>query len=233
MPCKVQQAMPCQSRRAKQRAGRSSGFTLIELLVAITILAIIAVLGWRGLDSIVRARTGLTTEMEQTRGMQLAFAQIENDCAHLVDPASLPGREVLSAMAARLVIVRQVFEENQPTRLQVVTYRVANGILSRREMQPTRELPVLDQDWQNALSDADNGQAIALQSQVTGFEMRTWRSGENGWRTGGSELSNPSNPTQPSPGAPAKIGKLNGLEIALQLTGRELPVTKVFLLGAV
>ena len=34
----------------------SAGFTLIELLVAIGILAMVAVLGWRGLDSIVRSR---------------------------------------------------------------------------------------------------------------------------------------------------------------------------------
>jgi general secretion pathway protein J len=33
---------------------------LVELLVAITIMAVVAVLGWRGLDSIVRARVSLT-----------------------------------------------------------------------------------------------------------------------------------------------------------------------------
>ena len=54
------------------RAG-GRGFTLVELLVAISILAIVAVLGWRGLDGIVRARVALTAQMEQTRGMQLVY----------------------------------------------------------------------------------------------------------------------------------------------------------------
>ncbi|MFL6716736.1 MAG: type II secretion system protein J, partial [Burkholderiaceae bacterium] len=51
-----------------RRAGRSQrGLTLIELLIAITVLAVVAVLGWRGLDSIVRSRIALTAEMERTR----------------------------------------------------------------------------------------------------------------------------------------------------------------------
>src|SRR5260363_339284 len=38
------------------RHARAQGFTLIELLVAIAILALVAVLSWRGLDQILRAR---------------------------------------------------------------------------------------------------------------------------------------------------------------------------------
>lgn len=45
--------------RMQKRARITSGFTLIELLVAITVMAIVAVLGWRGLDGIVRARLTL------------------------------------------------------------------------------------------------------------------------------------------------------------------------------
>ena len=70
-------------RRADE--ARARGFTLIELLVAISILAIVAVLGWRGLDGIVRARVALTDQMETTRGMQLAFAQMQSDCEHMAD----------------------------------------------------------------------------------------------------------------------------------------------------
>ena len=55
-------------------ARHHSGFTLIELLVAISVLGFVAVLGWRGLDSITRARESLNHELEQTRGMQLAVS---------------------------------------------------------------------------------------------------------------------------------------------------------------
>lgn len=103
---------------------RQSGFTLIELLVAVTILAIIAVMGWRGLDSIIRARVGLNQELEQSRGAQISFVQLENDCAHLVSEAMLPRRENIRAFEQQLILIRTVYEDNQATRLQVVAYRM-------------------------------------------------------------------------------------------------------------
>ena len=38
----------------------SRGFTLVELLVALFALALLAVLGWRGLDGMVRAPVSYT-----------------------------------------------------------------------------------------------------------------------------------------------------------------------------
>src|SRR5471032_421874 len=69
--------------REPLRSSSRNGFTLVELLVAIGVLAMVAVLGWRGLDSIVRSREVLTSQLEQARGMQLAFAQMQSDCDHL------------------------------------------------------------------------------------------------------------------------------------------------------
>jgi hypothetical protein len=40
--------------------------------------------------------------------------------------------------------VREVFTENQPSRLQVVAYRIVNGTLVRRESQGVRDLVQLD-----------------------------------------------------------------------------------------
>src|SRR4030065_1669722 len=78
------------------------GFTLVELLVAISVLGFVAVLGWRGLDGIVRARIALTSDLEQTRGMQLAFAQLQSDCAHLASTSILQGRMPLAVEQERL-----------------------------------------------------------------------------------------------------------------------------------
>ncbi|HTD02349.1 PulJ/GspJ family protein [Undibacterium sp.] len=206
----------------------SRGFTLIELLVAITILAIVAVLGWRGLDSIVRARVALTSSMEQTRGTQISFAQLENDSEHVAGPDLLPLRETLRASQQHLTLIRTVFDDNQPTRLQVVAYRLQDGVLSRRESLPTRDLNMLDAYWQNALNDSDNMPVVALQTNVAALDMRTWNIDENGWRIAGSDIPAPSSNGDTKVAAPKK-----GLEVSLKLSGQERPMLKVFLVGAV
>ncbi|MDO8179436.1 MAG: prepilin-type N-terminal cleavage/methylation domain-containing protein [Undibacterium sp.] len=207
------------------------GFTLIELLVAISILAIIAVLGWRGLDSIVRARVSLTAELEQTRGTQISFAQLENDSAHLAGVYLLSNHESLRASQQRLIMIRTVYEDNQPSRLQVVAYRVVDGVLSRRESNATRDMKILDADWKNALNETDTMPVVNLQSDIVSLEMRTWNNDENTWRVAGSDVATGSagaTNSQRIKAAPLKTG----LEVSLQLRGREHPLLKLFLLGA-
>ena len=208
-----------------------SGFTLIELLVAISILAIIAVLGWRGLDSIVRARKSLNAELEQTRGTQISFAQLENDSAHLAGVNLLSNHESLRAAQQRLIMIRTVYEDNQPSRLQVVAYRVVEGVLSRRESNATRDMKILDADWQNALNDRDTMPVVNLQSDIVSLDMRTWNNDENTWRIAGSDIASETigaTNAQRTKSAPSKTG----LEVSLQLRGREHPLLKLFLLGA-
>lgn len=206
-----------------------SGFTLIELLVAISILSIIAVMGWGGLDSIIRARESLNRELDQSRGAQISFVQLENDCAHLVSEAMLPRREHLRAFAQQLFLIRTVYEDNQATRLQVVAYRMHEGVLTRRESVATRDLKILDSYWQNAINGTDDMPAVKLQSKVTMFEMRTWNQEENSWRVAGSDI------VQPTVGQQVGMKPVppkTGLEVVMQLEGQKNPLLKIFLLGA-
>ena len=207
------------------------GFTLIELLVAIAVLAIIAVMGWRGLDSIIRARVGLNHELEQSRGAQISFVQLENDCAHLVSESMLPRRENIRAFDQQLILIRTVYEDNQASKLQVVAYRVKDGVFTRRESIPTRELTVLDSDWQRAVGGVDDMPIVVLQNDVTGFQMRTWNYDENTWRVAGTDVAVPQQADLNSKGGKA-VPRKTGLEVMLQIQGQEYPLLKIFLLGA-
>lgn len=54
---------------------RLRGFTLIELLVAIAIMALMAVLSWRGLDGISRTQVGLQQRTDDVMALQATLAQ--------------------------------------------------------------------------------------------------------------------------------------------------------------
>ena len=48
-------------------AAPTRGFTLIELLVAISIMALMAILGWRGLDGMSRAQVATPNALDAPR----------------------------------------------------------------------------------------------------------------------------------------------------------------------
>ncbi|WP_338769607.1 prepilin-type N-terminal cleavage/methylation domain-containing protein [Massilia sp. METH4] len=201
---------------------KQRGFTLIELLVAITVLAIVAVLGWRGLDSILRSRTSLTQQMEHTRGIQLSFAQMQNDLEQLASRDDLAQRKNLQADNQRLVFVRTQSPDHGPTQLVVVSYRLRDGVLTRRESAATRDLAQLDVLWQVATADSDPGPSVALQAGVSSMNVRLWVNGawvapSNGSSTGSTGSTTNADPT--------------GLEMSLQLTNEPNPMVKVLLLG--
>lgn len=238
------------------------GFTLVELLVAITVLAIVAVMGWRGLDGIVRSREQLTKNMEQMRGIQLTFAQLQSDLEQIADKPLLREHQNIMADNARLVFIRTVLSENAASQLQVVSYIVREGVLSRSESPGTRDLVQLDALWKAAVGQSSTQAAVGLQAGVNSMAVRVWEAG--GWKAAQNSSSsfasakpegvacadpqpgacqqqgNPGgNPTGNPPGGapgPVQVPQQEGptgLEISLQIEGQPAPLTKVFLLGAV
>ncbi|MFN5774983.1 MAG: type II secretion system protein J, partial [Burkholderiaceae bacterium] len=73
----------------------SQGFTLIEVLVALVAMALMAGLGWRGLDGLLRAREASLSRVDQVAVMQTALAQWQAD---LDTALSVPGTQGLPGL---------------------------------------------------------------------------------------------------------------------------------------
>jgi general secretion pathway protein J len=70
------QAAAC---RANGRCLTQKGFTLIELLIAITLMAVLAGLSWRGIDGLMRTREVTQTRVTQVAVVQTVLAQWQAD----------------------------------------------------------------------------------------------------------------------------------------------------------
>lgn len=72
--------------------GRHSprGFTLVELLIALAIMALVAVLSWRGLDGMTRTQAGTRAHTDEVLTLQAGLAQWTADLDAMLDPGELP-----------------------------------------------------------------------------------------------------------------------------------------------
>lgn len=70
---------------------RFAGFTLIELMVALFVLALVAVLSWRGLDGMVRAQETTQARADEIHALQIGLAQWNTDLDALVQLPQMPG----------------------------------------------------------------------------------------------------------------------------------------------
>ena len=229
---------PCSP--APRVVSRQRGLTLVELLVAISVLAVVAVMGWRGLDVITRARTSLSTELEQTRRLQLSFAQMQHDCAAMAASGLLLNRPPLRIDNGRLSLIRKVRTEGQPLRVQVVSYVVRDGVLTRIEMPATRDLAEIDAQMQAAAAGTAAGYAVAMQPGVRSIGMRLWSNDNRGWRLPDQVAESNSSQAAASEkarliaqatGQPVQVQSWTGLEVTLGVEGQQEPMQKVFLLG--
>lgn len=153
------------------------GFTLLELLVAITVLSIVSMIAWRGLDSLVATRERLEPEVDEVRSLLTVFGQMERDLTQIANPTFLG--LVTSPLNIRVVDGAQLIElarvaspvPDRATEVQTVFYRVVDGSLMR---QATPPLPAFNR------SNAESFETARLLRNVQSISVRLWQS-PAGW----------------------------------------------------
>jgi general secretion pathway protein J len=174
------------SGRRRRAATRGGGFTLLELLVAITILAFIAVIAWRGLSSLTATRERLEPQSGQMRELVGALGQMELDLARvplngtLYALPTLPLHITVVEGRRSLQILRlaEAPDGSGASAVQFILYRVHDGVLQR---QATPAQRFYSADAPARLDSVD------LLHDVDDVQYRVWRSGV-GWFVPNSDL---------------------------------------------
>jgi general secretion pathway protein J len=194
---------------------RPRGFTLVEVLVALTIFALMSMLAYRGLTSVLETRAHLADDNRRWRDIALTLAQLEQDMSQavsrpvrdsggLLQPALL-GNPQARADEALLGLSRMgsAWQSGVAADVQRHAYRLNNGTLEQLVW------PVLDQAPLSA------PQIHRLLERVARFELRYLDAGGN-WQ-----------PRWPLPGVATVLPA--ALEVVLELDGGII-VTRVFVL---
>jgi general secretion pathway protein J len=182
---------------------RPAGFTLLELLVAVTVLSLVSLIAWRGLDSLVHTRERLKPEAEGVRELLVAFGQIERDLAQAVSTAVVPLAaapvRVRSGTPAGFEIVRFApVTAGSPSAVQLVIYEVRQGTLVRLSSAPMTSLDA---------PPATELVVTSLLADVQALQVRVWQPGR-GWTP--PEAASPANPRSAPPGLELIVERTDG-----------------------
>jgi general secretion pathway protein J len=182
---------------------RAAGFTLLELLVAITVLSLVSLIAWRGLDSLVHTRERLQPEAEGVRELLVAFGQIERDLAQVVNTSFVPlaaaPLTVRSGGPAGFQMIRFApVIEGSPSAVQLIVYEIRDGRLMRLSSAPTVSLDA---------SPAAELVETTLLADVQALQVRVWQPGR-GWAP--PEAASLPNPRAAPPGLELVIERADG-----------------------
>jgi general secretion pathway protein J len=207
-------------RVARQQRKSQRGFTLIELLVAIAVMALLALVSWRGLDGMSRATTQNQQRADAVLTLQTTLAQWSAD---LDAVTALAQTRPIDWNGRVLRLTRRGSDAAAPA-MHVVAWTLRSGADGTRwrrwQSPPFTTRGEWQQAWNMAASWAQEGGAgdVALMP-VDSWQLYYFR--ENTWTPAGELPSGTSNPANPSNPTGAIVNMPDGIRLVLSLAPGE------------
>lgn len=127
---------------------RTGGLTLVELLVALAILALMAALGWRGLDAMARAQERTREVSDALLGLQAGLSQWGADLDAVVQTPQLTAVDWDGRVLR--ITRRSAADSTQGIVVAAWTRRAAQGQWLRWQSPPCRTRGELRDAWTQA-----------------------------------------------------------------------------------
>lgn len=158
-----------------RRATTCRGFTLIELLVAISLLALMTVLSWRGLDGISRTQTHLQRQSDDVLALQAALGQWSADLEAMAEQPDMPSLD-WDGRALR-ILRRGSAEPGEGLRVVAWTRRnvAGQGLWLRWQSPPLLTRTDMTLAWQKAQGWAQTPSEDDLLREVQTVALDQWQ----------------------------------------------------------
>lgn len=153
------------------------GFTLIELLIAITLMAVLAGLSWRGLESLMRSRDITQAQVDKTAVLQTVLAQWQADL-NAVQPVPSVTEAGVQWDGRTLRITRRATAwraDGADAGLWVVAWTLRNNQWLRWQSAPVQTRAALQQAWANAERWGQNPSADDAAFETTLTPLDAWQ----------------------------------------------------------
>ncbi len=185
---------------------RARGFTLVEVLVAISVLSLLALMGWRGIETVLSTRTQVADKTARVAQLQTGLAQWRADLQAMTEMGSVPALD-FDGLVLRITRIDRSLP-GQPLRVVAWSRRVISdqhqglGSWVRWQSPPLSKRSELALAWAQAQRWARNPSQEDISREVAIAGIDSWQLlyfRKSSW-------TNPLSAADAAPAAPASDG---------------------------